>query len=77
MKKTLIRVVTGVFLIGLVLLAESHLPFVAVELWEEGVGLCWGVVYLGQAETVGKGQCLCIDTCSTDDIDVLGPPVPL
>lgn len=37
---------------------------------EEGVGLGWGVVDLGETETVGEGQGLMVDRGTADDVDV-------
>ena len=39
--------------------------------WEEGVGLCRGVVDLCQTETVCQRERLLIHTRTSDDIDIL------
>ena len=38
---------------------------------EVGIGTLWGVGYLGETETVGKGQGLLVDGGASDDVDVL------
>ena len=55
-------------LVGFVLFPEGNVPFVFVEVWEEGICLLWRIMYLCQAKAVGKGQSLGIDACTANDI---------
>lgn len=46
-------------------------PYRGGDFGEEGI--CFGglVVNFRQAECIGKGKCLLVDACATDDVDFL------
>ena len=62
------RVGEGVPFVGAVVLAGRFVPVVVRR--KERVGLCRGVVNLGETETVGEGQGLLVDRGSADDVDL-------
>ena len=52
-----------------VLFAIFFLPVIVGR--EEGVGLGGDVINLGETETVGDGESLTVDRCTSDDVDIL------
>ena len=56
--------------VHIMLFSESLCPFIRIDFGKEGVCLFGGVVDVGEAEAVGLGECLLIDRCSANDIDI-------
>lgn len=51
-------VVEGVLFVGIVIYLLYNFPFSFVELREEGIGIYWRVLNLGEAKNIGYGQCV-------------------
>ena len=58
------------FLVLFMLFEEVNFPFIAIELWEKGISLLRRVVHFSQAKAVRERECLGINACSTNDVNL-------
>ena len=58
------------FLVGFVLFSEGNFPLILVERREVSIGFLRSIVDFCQAEPICEWKSLCINACSTNDINV-------
>ena len=60
----------SVLLVHIMLFSEGFHPFIFINFRKERVCLFWRVVNVGQTQTICLWQCLAIDRCAPNDIDL-------